>query len=78
MTFRERLADWITGGALTRARLLGAEISAQRESWRDMAYMCAERLSGNRERFEAIAAMETPTANATVRRMAKVAREAME
>ena len=71
MTLRERLADWISGGALTfhkngwaRSSALFSSAFDERENARD-ALLC-------------IAAMETPKANATVRRMAKVARDAME
>lgn len=56
MTWRERLADWISGGVLPDAK---AEEDL-RAALRD------------------IAAMETPGANATVKRMARRAREALE
>lgn len=85
MTLRERIADWIGGGALTRAKhgmrqwrvdvygymdkLDFYEAQAREQSHR--AYLMQERL--NR-----IAACETPNANGTVRRMARIAREAME
>ena len=85
MTLRERIADWISGGALTRAKhdadyawseyqdVLAkwsfSEAQAREQSHR--AYLMQERL--NR-----IAACETPNANATVRRMARIAREEME
>ena len=63
MTFREKLADLISGGALTRAEAEGAE-----------AWLFACFYVGT---LEDIATMETPGANATVRRMAKTAREAL-
>ncbi len=85
MTFREKLADLISGGALTRARLLEAEENAQRRFWRSAAIGAnaeKRRLKDREFRFSAalcqIRDMETPNANATVRRMAKFAREALE
>lgn len=71
MTWRERLADWISWGALTDA---WAETMLHEKLWEetsDREYLCTEALRD-------IAAMETPNANATVKRMAKRAREAME
>lgn len=72
MTWRERLADWISGGAVTRAKknkfddvqLIVGSLVVQRNK-------CKSTL-------ERIAAMETPGANATVKRMARLAREALE
>lgn len=85
MTLRERIADWISGGAVTRAKhdaregwaeaykhmvkFKFSEAQAREQSHR--AYLMQERL--NR-----IAACETPSASSTVRRMARIAREAME
>jgi hypothetical protein len=75
--FRYKLANWISGGRITfwqdqytiqYIRAETAEAQAREQSHR--AYVLQERL--NR-----IAAMETPNANATVRRMAKLAREAI-
>ena len=85
MTLRERIADWISGGALTRARHDARQgwadgyrhrISYEwcRDEYKDkarMAHMLQERLSR-------IAACETTNANGTVRRMARIAREALE
>ena len=107
MTLREKLADLISGGALTRAR---ADVAW----WRD--HMIGEfygpmvdeknaeiiRIQKNnallhdniekcvsagaeiygreveaKDALRTIAAMETPSANATVKRMAKTAREAL-
>lgn len=78
MTFRERLADWISGGALSRARdvrdkaldRLSREID-RRCDWIDERHKY-------RSALREIAACETPNANATVRRMAKIAKEALE
>jgi len=63
MTFRDRLADWISGGELSRLR--------KEMNW---AWITA---IGRSDALHRIAAMETPHSNATVRRMAKAAREAM-
>lgn len=63
MTFRERLADWISGGRLTELEQAGWE------AWGVATdYMQA---------LEEIMDMETPGANATVRRMAQRAMEAL-
>ncbi len=64
MTWRERLADWISGG-----RLAGYMAAT-----RDLNRQCLNMDVALRD----IAAMETPNANATVKRMAKRAREALE
>ena len=85
MTLRERLADWISGGALTRARidarhhetLAGIYLDANRAANVDFFAKC--QFSERRQSaLRAIAAMETPKANATVKRMAKTARKARE
>ena len=84
MTLRERIADWISGGALTRAKhdardaraeaygymvkFKFSEAQAREQSHR--AYLMQERL--NR-----IAACETPNANATVTRMASITKAAL-
>ena len=71
MTLRERIADWISGGALTRMeRMMQAALDASFNAHLDVRKAdCA---------LHRIAACETEKANATVRRMAKIAREAME
>lgn len=92
MTLRERLADWLTGGALTRARdgfweqkRLVIQYRAESEFYRrmhDRAAMASNKagvpLMAAKDTLRRIAACETPGANATVRRMAKMAREAVE
>jgi hypothetical protein len=79
MGWRDRLADIITGGALTEARerLKWAERDVD-HAW-DRAELTASHLLRLRaedatDRLSRIAAMETPNANATVRRMARIAR----
>ena len=85
MTFREKLADWISGGALSRAiatrdkALDRYEAAAnKRLETADKYAWAANRMIALRDTLEDIAAMETPSANATVRRMARTAREALE
>jgi hypothetical protein len=63
MTLREKLADWISGGLLTYR----ADAYCEMQYKHDRLY----------EALRAIAAMETPSANATVRRMARTAQEAV-
>lgn len=62
MTIRERIADWLTSGALTRAR--------------DCADLWCRFNTEKANALVEIAALETPKANATVRKMARIAREA--
>lgn len=83
MTFREKLADWISGGALSQAKYWRADAHYYRGLWlhelgrgNDGMKAAACKMSVLQERLHRIAAMETPGANATVRRMAKAAREA--
>ena len=71
MTWRERLADWISEGKLTEAMRLADGWQHRRDYWSEFAIYRGEALRD-------IAAMETPNANATVKRMAKRAREALE
>ena len=63
MTLRERIADWISGGELSRLMAMNNQLN--------------EAYWAQRDAFSAIAACETPGANATVRRMARIAREAL-
>ena len=67
MTLRERIADWISGGALTSARNAVVYYRGMYEAVDTLA--CAYDA-----RLDHIAAQETPNANATVRRMARIAR----
>ena len=64
MTLRARLADWISGGRLSRLEMQNDQLN--------------EVYWAQRDAFSAIAACETPGANATVKRMARIAREALE
>jgi len=78
MTFREKLADWISGGAYRKARNLQSHAEADRKFYVNLAMMNAEVAKQWSAALRAIAAMETASANATVKRMAKTAREALE
>lgn len=77
MTIRERIADWISGGELTRAK------HDAREGWAEAyKHMCSAEIADDkkflmRHALNRIAACETPNANGTVRRMARIAREAI-
>ena len=64
MNWRERLADWISGGELSRLLMQNDQLN--------------EAYWAQRDAFSAIAASETPGANATVKRMVRIAREALE
>lgn len=81
MNMRERIADWISRGAVSRAhndhidslktimrmeRSREAELKREAAAWNRRAHA-----------LMTIAACETPSANATVRRMANIAREAL-
>lgn len=78
MTLQERIADWISGGALS----LHKENSKFRlRRWMEEEAEHTKTLNDARKIIRAvqsIAACETPGANATVRRMARIAREALE
>ena len=61
MTLRERIADWLTDGLYSRYH------------WQSLRLQWDELDEAN-ARLDRIAAQETPNANATVRRMARIAR----
>ena len=77
MTIREKLADWISGGALTDER--NARISTEKHLKRsqDLLYTEVSENEDLRDALRQIASLETPSANATVRKMARIAREAL-
>lgn len=84
MNRREKFADWISGGALTRETKRADECRDKFHTAVDRLDLQQElngknlvRLSKARTALRAIAAMETTSANATVKRMAKTAREAI-
>jgi len=64
MTLRERIADWISGGELSRLLMQNDQLN--------------EAYWAQRDALHKIAACETPGANATVKRMVRLAREALE
>jgi len=82
MNLRDRIADWISGGALTRARHDAHQGWANGYRHRlDVDFLSAHaREQSHRAytlqyRLNRIAACETTNANGTVRRMARIARE---
>lgn len=85
MTIRHKLADWISGGELTR---LWARVDFLRQRNNQVWDRWSEKytkldaaraeLRAKDKALRQIIAQETPTANATVRRMARIAREALE
>jgi hypothetical protein len=78
MTFRERIADWISGGKNTRLR---DDLASKEDDLKMVIDGYVEkqhRLARMGVALSDIAAMETPGANATVKRMAARAREGLE
>ena len=71
MNLRERIADWISGGAVTMWYNNWAHEVDDKLYWIELA-------SHRREALLDITAMATPGANGTVKRMAARAREALE
>jgi len=67
MTFRERIADWISGGALTHEIWVRKRLT-------DLAGVLTDLAKERADQLDRIAAEEKPTSNATVRRMARIAR----
>lgn len=78
MTIREAMADWLTGGALTEARLRADLWRGRNDRLLSNFRLSVADTHQMMDALQAIAAMETPGANATVRRMAARARKAME
>jgi len=98
MTLRERIADWISGGLMSRMYLQTKQSLQEAERCRKLVGIKDQTIANQkihiaeeadytkrlfcicRDRANAlhqIAAMETPNANATVKRMARTAREAV-
>ena len=84
MTFRYRIADWISGGMLTRFNQ--AKVQAYKHEMDAVEARLRAEHHRNRVALQAadmraalldIAGMATPKANATVRRMAERASEAL-
>ena len=85
MNPRERIANWISGGALARAQHDAREAWAEAYKHRIDAEWCRDQYKDKariahmlQERLNRIAACETPSANGTVRRMARIARGEVE
>jgi len=70
MTFREKLADWISGGKLS-------EEQGRADMCRDLFHKYYDIADTYTSALHKIAEQETPTANATVKRMARIARDAL-
>jgi len=84
MTFREKIADWISGGGLKKARdsrdgwkILYKDKRWDFESCRDASDRGWVEANKAHNVLRDIAAQETPGANATVKRMARIAREGL-
>lgn len=71
------IADLITGGELSRAKEYAACGWALRAKWSALALRHQVDAGNLRFALHTISAMPTPKANATVRRMARVAEEAL-
>lgn len=71
MTFREKLADWISGGKLTCE-------TERADLCRDLLHIEQDLNTHYENALRHIMAQETTTANATVKRMAKIARDAVD
>lgn len=92
MNLRERIADWISGGALTRAVEsakafekngaicfdIAMSAQARAEKWQSESNEGWTTATTRLLALQSIAAQEKPTSNATVRRMARIARQALE
>jgi hypothetical protein len=77
MTFREKLADWISGGELSRQRKSAEILSSLCNEESDRKWKYCDRARDYKVALHQIAEQETPSANATVKRMARIAREAL-
>lgn len=78
MNRRERVADWISGGALTEARLKASAAMGRMADGNGRANSMEFTIYRLTRTLERIAAMETPGAAPAAKRMAKVAREALD
>jgi hypothetical protein len=70
MSIRERIADFISGGALTDARQAHAQAHSRSEMWAAKAFTAQTAL------LQIIAA-DTPNGNGTVKRMVRMARKGL-
>jgi len=77
MTFREKLADWISGGALSDERERADMCRDLYHDACDYDDQLEDMAASMKYALRHIAALETPHANATVRKMARIAREAV-
>ena len=84
MTLRERIADWISGGALTLALNEYDRSNGVNAPWFDKLSKAIDRSTDMmthrfalQRALRKIIECETPSANSTVRRMAAIARDAL-
>jgi len=80
MTIRDKVADWISGGRISLARQAlcdAAELFHIATQSVNISAAILDEACVMGRALQNIAAMETPSANATVRRMAKEARKAL-
>ncbi len=77
MTFREKLADCISGGKLTRYKKSRDFWHSEANRFEMQAWKIFDRHGLLGAALRQIADQETPSANATVKRMARIAREAL-
>lgn len=69
-TLRERIADWLTGGNYSASVSIARAATSEMVNKHNMAKKRGDALMS-------VAMQETPYANATVRRMARIAREGL-
>lgn len=74
MTLRERIADWISGGALTYQKAKEAESREWAARSAERKFEAYRKANDLRARLSRIASLETPKASHTVKRMARIAR----
>lgn len=84
MTFREKLADWISGGALTRARewseyeaKLARRAEKRASDWQDNAAILALRCHKAHDALDAIADATDGGKSGTAIKINRMAREAL-
>lgn len=77
MTFREKLADWISGGEMSRYKKSRDFWHSEANRFEKHAWRIFDKYGLLRAALTQIAEQETPSANATVKRMARIAREAL-
>lgn len=77
MTLREKIADWISGGELSFQRNGWARSRAINLDIKERSQDGVIKINKLRRSLILVSMQETPNANATVRRMSKIARDAL-